>query len=190
MPPSRNRMPVGLLVLATYIGCIVALMTLQTKPRFEYPPLNHAAVIALALALPAILFWLGSSVLPRGWGCAAKVVASLIFIPISMFAIFMLCGLFDMVAYGFDPSFERIAEIKGEHAYHRLYRTNGGATTAFGLVLRKEVPLPLGLKLVTWVRSYYPACDARLERLPSGRARLRVEHHAADGKDELFEFSP
>lgn len=190
MPQSRNRILVGLLVLATNIGCIVALNMLQTTPRFEYPPLNYAAIIALALALPTILFWFAFFVLSKGWRWAVVVVASLISVPICIFVLLASIVLQNVASTGVDYSFEPIAEIRGEHVSHRLYRTNGGATTAFGIVLRKEIPLPLGLKLVTLVRGYYPARDATLERLPSGQARLRVEPYTPGGKGESFEFNP
>jgi hypothetical protein len=61
-----------------------------------------------------------------------------------------------------DYSFEKLNEIKHKNGYYRLYRTNGGATTSFGLVLRAESEEFLGIKLVDRVFSKYKASEATM----------------------------
>ncbi len=51
---------------------------------------------------------------------------------------------------GRDSSFELFAETHWNGSVVRLYRTNGGATTDFGVVIRQERRLMPGL---FWVRS-------------------------------------
>lgn len=188
MPPSK-RIALGLTALIACASTIVALNSLSTTPRFEYPPLNYATVILLTFSIPAILFWLAFAALTSWWRWGIALIAAIITIPTAFFSVFAFFELQSIVATGVDASFESIAELKGERALHRVYRTNGGATTAYGIVLRKERSLLPGLKLVTVVRNYYPAHEATLERLPSGQARLSVGT-GIGGKIEYFDFSP
>lgn len=187
---SSNRIACGLTVLVACVSAIVALNVLDTTPRFEYTPLNYAAVILLALSIPAVLFWLAFAALSSGWRWVVAIIAIVITIPVGFFCLFASLELQSVVTAGVDTSFEPLAELRGEHMNHRVYRTNGGATTAYGIVLRRERPLLLGLKLVTVVRTYYPAHDATLERLPSGQARLSVGAYGPGRTNEFFEFSP
>jgi len=54
------------------------------------------------------------------------------------------------------PGFDQIEEIQWKGSEIRLYRTNGGATTDFGVVIRKEKNLFPGLLLVRRVDDFYP----------------------------------
>lgn len=104
---------------------------------------------------------------------------------------FTISDIADIAETGQDTSFEKIDDqiMRGHH--YRLYRTNGGATTSFGLVLRQESESFLGMKRVSVIKTAYPASDAKLEIMPSGLARLTIQPYG-DGKQlgEIFEFKP
>lgn len=190
MPQERNSRAGGLCSLLFVGGAILALNVLDTSLRFEYPPLNYLTVILLSLALPVVLFWVASSVSRRHLRWPTFTVALLVSLPAGIISLFALFGLSSVKSEGVDASFERIGELKEENGLYRLYRTNGGATTSFGLVLRKERPLPLGLKLVTQLTSFYPASDATFERTPYGNVRLVVAPYQEGGASRQFEFEP
>jgi hypothetical protein len=64
-------------------------------------------------------------------------------------AVFVFFSLLTAPTSGIDASFEKISQIQNGRLAFRLYRTNCGAICSFGLALRREIDLPLGLKLVT-----------------------------------------
>ena len=188
----RSRSVIPLFTLGVVVTIIVALVELPAVARFEYAPANYAVVTALALAVPCLLIWLSLTLLAkRNWWrwvlCAA---AFLVSIPFVLFALFASMELASVAAKSVDLSFEPVGELQSEHAAYRVYRTNGGPTTSFGIVLRREHSLAPGLKLVTVVRNFYPASDATLERLPSGLFRLTVAPYGQGDKGQVFEFKP
>jgi hypothetical protein len=58
-----------------------------------------------------------------------------------------------------DYSYEKMQLIKVANDNYQVYRTNGGATTSYGVVVRKEVPLIGGLNYVQTVFGAYPASE-------------------------------
>jgi hypothetical protein len=82
---------------------------------------------------------------PLGFGAAAWTVSS--------------------VADGADRSFERVNAIATPLGVVAVYRTNGGAMTSFGIVLRQECKLAPGLLAVRNVAQEYPAGTVQLENV-------------------------
>jgi hypothetical protein len=181
-----------LFALGVVVTIIVALVELPTVPRFEYAPANYAVVTGLALAVPCLLIWLSLRLLakPNWWRWVLCAAAFLVSIPFVLFALFASMELATVAAKSVDPSFEPVGELQSEHAAYRVYRTNGGAMTSFGIVLRRERFLAPGLKLVRVVRNFYPASEATLERLPSGLFRLTVAPYGQRDTGQVFEFKP
>jgi hypothetical protein len=142
-------------------------------------------VIGLALSAPCLVVWLAVTLLERSdwWRRALSVVAFFVSIPL-----LLLASLFSLAVVG--TSVQAIGSLKSEHAAYCIYRTDGGAMTSFGIVLKREHSIVPGLKLVTIVRNYYPASDATLERLPSGLFRLTVAPYGKGKRGEIFEFNP
>ena len=126
------------------VGLVLFAIIQQSFPlRFAYAPLNYLAFIAITLAIPVTLGGFGVAA-RRPWqrwlGLGACVLAS---IPTGVVALVAVFSLVDTVAQGQDPGFEPIGELQGRGMALRAYRTNGGATTDFGVVLRQErVVLP------------------------------------------------
>ena len=189
MPQSSHRFARALSMLVACVSAIVALNVLETTPRFASAALNYAAVIVLALSIPAVLFWLAFAALASCARWAVVVIAVAVSIPLGFFSLFVFLELESVVAAGVDKSFEPLSELKGEPTHYRVYRTNGGATTADGIVLRRERDGLPGVKLVSVVRAYR-AHDATLQRLPSGMIELRVAPYGPGEATQRFEFSP
>ena len=185
---TRLLAPVACLVAVVLF--IVALNSLSTVPRFEYPPLNYGAAIVLAVAIPCLLLWFALSLRSIVWRWIVGLIALVLSLPITLFTIFALMELRQIAEDGINDGFRQIYQLQGAHSALVLYRTNGGATTSFGLVLRRERSLFPGLKLVTVLHASYPAYDATLELLPSGSTRLTVVPYHSDGTGEVYEIPP
>jgi hypothetical protein len=93
----------------------------------------------------------------------------------------------DSIVRGVDTGFEKIAEMSASGVVYRVYRTNGGAMTDFGLVLRRERQVLPGVVLVSVLASQYHASDAVLERLPGGRGRLDVAAYGEEHPPFAYE---
>jgi hypothetical protein len=181
----RSPSVVPLIVLGAVATAIIALVELPTVPHFEYAPANYAVVIGLALSVPCLTVWLAVTLLVRNdwWRralCVMTLVASIPLLVIACFASMVVVGV----------EFKLVSTLQSEHTEYRVYRTDGGAMTSFGIVLRRERALVPGLKLVTVVRNFYPASDATLERLPSGLFRITVAPYGKGENCEVFEFKP
>jgi hypothetical protein len=185
---ARPLVPVA--CLAAVMLFIVTLSSLSTVPRFESPSLNYGTVIVLAVAIPCLLFWLGISLRSIAWRWIVGLLAFVLSLPITLFTIFALMELRQITEDGIDDGFLQISQLQGAHSALVLYRTNGGATTSFGIVLRRERLLIPGLKLVTVLHASYPAYDATLELLPSGSTRLTVAPYRSGGTGEVHEIPP
>jgi hypothetical protein len=188
MPQSRASPLSGLAVVGIVLAVIVSLNIAHTVPRFELPALNYATVLVLTLAIPASLLWLAFTGLTGIWRWLVTALAVLVALPVLFFSLIIATYIFDIVRSGVDSSFEPIAELGSPPISYNLYRTNGGATTSFGIVLRKEWALLPGFKVVTNVHSFYPAYDAAFERINTHRVRVHVQPYGPSGRDELFEF--
>jgi len=124
------------------------------------------------------------------WRWPLGIAAFLLSIPFILYSLFACVALVMVIRHGTDPSFQSIAELGSRGAVYRVYRTDGGAATSFGIVLRREQLLVPGVKLVSVVQNFYPAGNATLKRLPSGFFRLSVDAYGEGTKAEVFEFNP
>jgi hypothetical protein len=75
------------------------------------------------------------------------------------------------IADGADRSFERINSMETARGSLAVYRTDRGATTSFGIVLRQECHIAPGILVVRHVGGEYPAHTAQLERLADDSIR-------------------
>ena len=67
-----------------------------------------------------------------------------------------------------DYSFEKRQLIRVDNENYQVYRTNGGGTTKFGIVVRKEVHLFGGLNYVQRVFGANPASEVVSHKLVNG----------------------
>lgn len=80
---------------------------------------------------------------------------------------------------GVDASLEPIASLSVSGSRLRVYRTNGGATTDFGIVVRHEMTLLPGLLLVRNIFDEYHVAEASLRSVGPNRVEVRTAHGAA-----------
>ena len=177
----------ALLIWLIFWGAMFYLL-LFSSPflRFENTRLNYNFFTLLLLLVPFSLLWLGNKT--KGfWGVMIVFIFSGSFILSGIIALLTSANI-SIDENGKDLGFEKISELRTDSNYYRLYRTNGGATTSFGLALRKEKPLLAGLKLVTPLKGLYPASKGRLEKLTSETARLIVLPDGYSKDKKVFSF--
>ena len=164
-----------------WLGAYLAVLANLRYPvlRFSWP-LANIAFFTAAQILPVAA--IGSSLRHlAGWRLISFLVvitpAALLGLGLA-FAGFMCAA--SVASDGADRSFERqesVATPKGEVV---AYRTNGGATTSFGIVVRQECLLLPGLMVVRQLGGEYPAEKAVL--LWSGGGTVRATFAAYPGK--------
>jgi len=116
--------------------------------RFAAPAVNELLGLALGLGLP----WLAVVAIFRigRWWSKAAVIAAVL--PLLLYSLIFFLGWAMTGLLGFDQFAE--AHWKGSDV--RFYRTNGGATTDFGVVIRQERTLLPGVLLVRRIDDFYP----------------------------------
>jgi len=90
------------------------------------------AGFALAIGLP----WLAVISLLRA-GRWEKIIGAIFGVPLLLYSciVLLVFTIYGPFAYGHDLSFDRFAERAWKGSKISLYRTNGGATTDFGVVI-------------------------------------------------------
>jgi hypothetical protein len=147
--------------------------------RFTSPTLN-ALVLLAAFVLPWIALVCATR-FPSLWARgAAMVVLAPLLLYTAFFGFFLVLNLVDLVKDGRDPSFAPLAAVAMDGYRVGLYRTNGGATTSFGVAVRQERQLAPGLLLVRQLHGFYPASEARYEVLARDRIRVSVPEYTPD----------
>jgi hypothetical protein len=131
--------------------------------RFNAPHLNYYAFAFLCGGLPISTLMAAVFTTNKNLGLIC-LVSSLVIAPIAfILALFASMDAIDIMERGEDPSFEAIDDATTEEGTYRLYVTDCGATCSFGLLLRKEIDTPIGIKLVKPVWSIYKQHEATLE---------------------------
>jgi hypothetical protein len=123
--------------------------------RFASPVVNDLLGFALGLGLPWLAV-ISISRIGRWWSNAAAIAAVL---PLLLYSfVFFLAFVMTGLAYkdGHDLGFDRFAETHWNGSDVRFYRTNGGATTDYGVVIRQERTLFPGVALVRRIDDFYP----------------------------------
>jgi hypothetical protein len=123
--------------------------------RFESSVANEILGFALGLCLP----WLTAAEIFRIGRWWSKAIAFTAVIPLLLYSgVFLLGSAMTGSTYknGRDLSFDRFAEAHWKGSEVRFYRTNGGATTDFGVVIRQERSLLPGVLLVRRLDDFYP----------------------------------
>jgi hypothetical protein len=152
-------------------------------PRFTFEPLNYWFMAASALAIPASFTWLAIAT-PGFWRKAlAFVAASSTAIPLVPLG-FIALSEATSVAEGKNLPHLRLAEISNGRMVYRLYRTDCGATCAYGLQLRKEVDMLGVIKFVSTVWAADHETEGALRLSPTGQVEVvrgeYVVHTAAE----------
>jgi hypothetical protein len=138
-----------------------AVLGLPYRPRFASPTANYWAVAALSTLTPVLAYLLALTV-PRKWMRRTGYVgATALLLPCLFIS---SCAMLEAPRpFGPDTSYEFLSEVRTGRFAYRLYRTNCGATCAYGLDLREELDLPFGVKLVSPIWSLYGASEGAVK---------------------------
>ena len=136
--------------------------------------INCAAMLALQ-GLPLVLLGVACSHPAWRW----KIILLLISVPLvivisSIVGVITALSLYDISKHGEDHSFERIHTIQLGQSHVNVYRTNGGATTSFGIVVRQERRLIPGLLITKIIYDAYPAYDAEVTTIGSDTITVSI----------------
>lgn len=135
--------------------------------RFSWPLLNLVTGFVLGLSLP----WLAAlavSNVERRWSHAVAFVFVLLLLPYSA-AFFLFAGITAMSLHSGDP----ISQIHWKESDIRFYRTDGGATTDVGIVIRQEETLLPGVRMVRRIDAICPCASFGSTATESGIAIMK-----------------
>jgi len=133
--------------------------------RFSSPRMNYLFMAAVFL-IPIILIL----IVTRFPNQKISNIGTLIMLPFTLSSILLLAGwIFLMIVWipevwlkDVDFSFEKIRQDVVNDEKYAIYRTNGGATTSFGITVRRETKVLPGLLQVKRICECYPADDVQL----------------------------
>lgn len=151
--------------LAAIVILIIAVnwIGLPYQVRFNSPYLNYWAFSALCLLLPVSLVVSAMHAEKKLIKVFCFTLSMVVVFPAFFLALFS--GLEGKVAMdeGVDSSLVLIDEASSSRGFFRLYVTNCGATCSYGLLLRREIDTPVGIKFVQHEWSMYKEREASLE---------------------------
>lgn len=149
--------------------------------RFDFPILNawfSLIWVFLPLLIIVLLF-----LIPVCW---TRILAMIFVVPLLYFMIFfgaiVSFNFFSILKEGRDYSFEKIETVQYRGYRVSLYRTNGGATTDFGIQARQEIEIIPGLLIVRRIAMFYPAYSAHSQRMGKNKVLLIVQPYGLEQK--------
>jgi hypothetical protein len=143
--------------------------------RFSSARLNYFFMAAIFYS-PLLAAWLVIPASNRLWKLSLVILAPVALVSAALCAgtVFMLVlWVPDILWHDVDRSFQRMREQRLGDEVLAVFRTNGGATTDYGIVVRRESGILPGLRFVTPLCASYPADDVMLTRV--GRDTTRCE---------------
>lgn len=139
--------------------------------RFTSPAAN-LAFFALALLLPTVAAVLAWRVRPRH----ARLVAMCTLVPVAvgtlLLDVVVALMLVTTIQQREEPGFALVRELVVDGRDLHVYRTSGGATRGYGVIVRQELPMLPGVRLVREVYRRYPAEDATIEATTADHVRF------------------
>jgi hypothetical protein len=167
-----------LLLLAVMLGATAqGVFGLPYQLRLSSATANYWTFSAAVVLFPILLGWLAMSISKRRIRRFSFVCVILLALPCLAIS---SCAALEapQVGHG-DLSYELLSEANDDAITYRLYRTNCGATCPYGLALRKERNLFLGVKLVSPLWSQYQGFAGEVI---VNNSKIQV----SNGKDVLF----
>lgn len=165
--------------------CALNMIDLPVELRFEKAQYNYLFVMVLCVALPLSIF-VTSFLLKERWKTFLGVGLSLaLVLPSLLTYYFASSGYEEIRDKGVDTSFEKITEVQVGHSTLRLYKTNGGATTSYGLVARKETRLLRGLNVVEVLFSKYKASQGAFKVVDEHSVELEIQPYTEEDNAEV-----
>jgi uncharacterized SAM-binding protein YcdF (DUF218 family) len=192
-PEAEGRRSAGIILVA--VAGFAALMANWTWPTFRFAsPVANTSVLLVGFLLPWLAAWYAVR-LPHRW---AQILVLMGLLPLllytSFFGFFASMHLASVVESGEDTSFQLLERAPYNGSHVAIYRTNGGATTSFGISVRHERKLLPGLLLVRQLGGFYPASEAVYEFPSTEQIRVSVGAYREDSPDSagtrVFDLKP
>lgn len=155
-----KRFSVSLVILLASVGFFW--VDLPLKLRAVNPAVNYAIYSLFCFLVPLSIIALGWALRRVWFRVVAIVLVVIVGLPSGFLGILAFDNALRIQRLGYDPALEFLTEVTAGDYRYRLYRTNCGATCAFGLELRKEQFLPFSVKLIRPIWSFYGAEDGKL----------------------------
>ena len=182
----RNKMNIVSILITVLIALTASLNMIDfpVELRFEETKYNYLFVSTLCLLLPISVFLTALTFKNRKYTYFCIALSFSLAVPSALVYFFANSDYKSISQEGIDHSFQQINEIQTNGSTYRLYRTNGGATTSFGLVLRKETNFIKGINTVKVIFSKYKASDSTLLLLNGNTIQMQIEPYSKDDKLE------
>ncbi|WP_125721121.1 hypothetical protein [Pseudoalteromonas rubra] len=175
----------NIILAVVILATIINMIDLPWELRFTDVKNNYLVVMVLAVMLPISAFIFSVCRDSRSSKVAGVIISLCLVVPCYIVFIFASSDYENIRAKGVDYSFEEIDRLIVNDSSYVLYRTNGGATTSFGLVLRLEKKLGFGLNAVNVIFSKYKASESTLELTDSNSMIMQIQPYDNKGEVEI-----
>ncbi len=101
-----------------------------------------------------------------------------------IFILFSLLDICNIQKDNIDPSFKCIQTVPLTNSQIKIYRTDGGATTSWGIVVRQEIEIFFGLNVVKNVYTEYPKYDIKVR--PVGHNKIELDNELYELKEYVY----
>ncbi|MGI2169104.1 hypothetical protein ACROAE_02695 [Shewanella sp. MF05960] len=176
------------LIIVTLITCL-NMIDFPWELRFVDAKYNYFFVMVLAISLPISAFFWSTLRDSKSVKVIGIIISVCLAIPCYLTFTLAKLDYSDIKTKGVDYSFEEINRLKVGDQNYILYRTNGGATTSFGLVLRLERKMVLGINAVNVVYRKYKASESSLELTNDHQIKMQIQPYDKHGKVEVVVLS-
>ena len=143
-----------------------------------------ALLFPFAASLLIIWRWRGLARLVGATMVAVLGLPSFLLVPLTV-----LFGFYGVTLQN-DSSFQRLRDVPVGQYHAVVYCTNGGATTDYGIIVRQELPLFLGLRLVRNIYYTYRASDVELKVLGPDTIRVTPGQYAEPPHVKTIRLEP
>lgn len=125
--------------------------------------LSNLRFIVIILSMPFLLTIYGFFLENFFVKIISIIIEGLISIIAFVFVLIISINIGSTIEAGYNPGFEKIKNYQAEKYEVNTYRSNGGATTSYGIVIRQEKKIIPGIILVRNIYNEYPRYDIEYE---------------------------
>ena len=167
---------VDILIFTIALSLIIYL-SLPFSIEFQNYKVNLLITMMIFIIFPILIF---IKAYHSKYKLILQITATLIAIPSIFIFLFSLMD-FISTKENKNPFLTKLEELKKEKT-SKLYLSNGGATTAYGIILQKEIELPLGVKVSSNIFTKYRAKDANISFLDKNTIRIKIAPYYKNDK--------
>jgi len=164
-PRQHNRSRAVIALIAVTVALVLLILNwLYGELRWEQPGLD-LLTLAVTFLLPLACLLILAACPPGRW----RPFAAVLYVLAAGVGLLLLAGL---CLVPLVWKVETLQTVPVGSSQIRIYRTNGGATTSFGIIVQQERSLLLGLKRVKELHSVSPAGMVNIKVVDSRHVRL------------------